>query len=56
MAATAVPARPQHRPTEIDRLQRHTLILLACTQIAGGIGVATGVAVGALLAADMAGT
>jgi MFS family permease len=56
MAATVAPVRPQHRPPEIARLQRRTLILLACTQIAGGIGVATGVAVGALLAADMAGT
>ncbi len=44
-------------PTTIDirRVQRRTLTLLSGTQIIGGIGVATGISVGALLAADMAG-
>jgi MFS family permease len=45
-------------PPEVDahRLQRRTLSLLFCTQIIGGVGVGVGLAVGALLAAAMAGT
>jgi MFS family permease len=43
-------------PVDRRRVQRHTVSLLVGTQIAGGIGVATGIAVGALLAADLAGT
>ena len=37
-------------------VQRRTLFLLVCTQMIGGIGVAIGLSVGALLAAEMAGT
>ncbi|GAA1544488.1 MFS transporter [Dactylosporangium maewongense] len=36
-------------------LQRRTLGLLVSTQVIGGLGVASGVSIGALLAADMAG-
>lgn len=36
-------------------LQRRTLMLLCATQIIGGVGVAVGISVGALLAADMGG-
>jgi MFS family permease len=38
------------------RVQRRTLVLLFTTQIIGGVGVAIGIAVGALLAARMGGT
>ncbi len=41
---------------DIARVQRRTLRLLVSTQILGGIGVATGLTVGALLAASLAGT
>lgn len=41
--------------TGTAQIQRRTLRLLFSTQIIGGVGVAVGVAVGALLAADMAG-
>jgi MFS family permease len=37
-------------------VQRHTLRLLFCTQIIGGVGVAIGISVGALLAAELGGT
>jgi MFS family permease len=40
----------------VDRLQARTLRLLFCTQILGGMGVAIGVSVGALLAARLGGT
>jgi MFS family permease len=45
-------------PAELDvaAVQRRTLRLLFSTQIIGGVGVAVGMSVGALLAADMAGT
>jgi MFS family permease len=36
-------------------LQRRTLGLLVCTQVVGGLGVASGVSIGALLASEMAG-
>jgi MFS family permease len=42
-------------PDDLVRLQRRTLGLLFCTQVIGGVGVAIGLSVGALLAADMAG-
>lgn len=45
------PARP-----DIARIQRRTVRLLVATQIIGGVGVTIGVAVGALLAARIAGT
>ncbi|MER5334079.1 MFS transporter [Micromonospora sp. NPDC002717] len=41
---------------DVTPIQRRTLRLLFVTQIVGGIGVTVGVAVGALLAADIAGT
>ncbi|MCW2640088.1 MAG: tetracycline resistance protein [Dactylosporangium sp.] len=41
---------------DVPRLQRRTLSLLFVTQMTGGIGVATGISVGALLAAAMGGT
>ncbi|MEH0974139.1 MFS transporter [Micromonospora sp. CPCC 205546] len=41
---------------DVAPIQRRTLRLLFVTQIVGGIGVTIGVAVGALLAADVAGT
>jgi MFS family permease len=46
---------PQPTAVDIRRVQRRTLTLLSCTQIIGGIGVATGISVGALLAAEMGG-
>ncbi|WKU04768.1 MFS transporter [Micromonospora sp. HUAS LYJ1] len=46
-----VPARPDVAP-----IQRRTLRLLFATQIVGGVGVAIGISVGALLAARVAGT
>ncbi|WP_033344746.1 MFS transporter [Catenuloplanes japonicus] len=39
----------------VARVQRRVLLLLAATQIIGGIGVAIGITVGALLSARMAG-
>ncbi|MGN9776701.1 MFS transporter [Micromonospora sp. H33] len=48
---TPAPARPDVAP-----IQRRTLRLLFGTQIIGGIGVTIGIAVGALLAARVAGT
>ncbi|MDG4792391.1 MFS transporter [Micromonospora sp. WMMD1082] len=48
---TPVPAHPDVAP-----IQRRTLRLLLTTQIVGGIGVTIGIAVGALLAAEIAGT
>ncbi|GIJ77137.1 Predicted arabinose efflux permease, MFS family [Micromonospora phaseoli] len=48
---TALPARPDVAP-----IQRRTLRLLFTTQVIGGIGVTIGIAVGALLAAELAGT
>ncbi|GIJ11321.1 MFS transporter [Micromonospora andamanensis] len=41
---------------EVAPIQRRTLRLLFTTQIVGGIGVTIGIAVGALLAAEIAGT
>lgn len=40
---------------DLVRVQRRTLGLLFCTQVIGGVGVAIGLSVGALLAADLAG-
>ncbi len=42
--------------TDVARVQRRTLIVLMLSQVIGGIGVAIGIAVGALLAARMGGT
>jgi MFS family permease len=41
---------------DVRAAQRRTLTLLVTTQVLGGIGVAIGVAVGTLLAAELAGT
>ncbi|MFY1684469.1 MFS transporter [Micromonospora sp. WMMD730] len=46
-----VPARP-----DVASIQRRTLRLLVATQTIGGVGVAIGISVGALLAARVAGT
>src|SRR5262245_28586973 len=50
-AGVAVP----NDPAAVRRLQRRTLGVLAATQVIGGAGIAGGIAVGALLAARMAG-
>jgi MFS family permease len=42
--------------TDRHRIQRRTLLVLVVTQVIGGVGVAIGIAVGGLLAADMGGT
>ncbi|MFV2100272.1 MFS transporter [Micromonospora sp. LOL_024] len=47
---TPVPTHPEVAP-----IQRRTLRLLFTTQVIGGIGVTIGIAVGALLAAELAG-
>jgi MFS family permease len=44
------------RTVDIPAVQRRTVSLLFLTQIVGGVGVAIGIAVGALLAAAMGGT
>jgi MFS family permease len=41
---------------DVSRVQRRSLALLVCTQTIGGIGVAIGITVGALLAADLGGS
>jgi MFS family permease len=46
---------PTVTPVDTARIQRRTLSLLFMTQIVGGVGVAIGIAVGALLAAVMGG-
>ncbi|MFY1701052.1 MFS transporter [Micromonospora sp. WMMA1923] len=53
LTTTGLP--PRVRP-DVAGIQWRTLRLLFVTQIIGGIGVTIGVAVGALLAADLAGT
>ena len=42
-------------PRDLPRLQRRTVRVLAAAQVLAGIGVASGIAVGALLAADLVG-
>jgi MFS family permease len=44
------------QPVDLVQVQRRTLRLLFATQIVSGIGIAIGASVGALLAADLAGT
>ncbi|RIV40817.1 MFS transporter [Micromonospora radicis] len=51
LTTTTAPAPPDRAP-----IQRRSLRLLFTTQIIGGIGVTIGIAVGALLAAEIAGT
>ncbi len=52
---TIVEQATQQRP-DLRRLQRRTLTVLILSQMIGGIGIAIGIAVGALLAARMGGT
>ncbi|TCB96259.1 MFS transporter [Micromonospora zingiberis] len=47
---------PASAPAGVAPIQRRTLRLLFSTQIIGGIGVTIGIAVGGLLAAEIAGT
>jgi MFS family permease len=42
-------------PSELARLQRRTLIVVAASQVMGGAGLAAGITVGALLAQEMLG-
>ncbi|MEU4556261.1 MFS transporter [Micromonospora violae] len=55
MASHLTAPRTAARP-DVTSIQRRTLRLLFTTQIIGGIGVTIGIAVGALLAARIAGT
>ena len=41
---------------DLRRLQRRTLTVLAAAQVAGGIGVAIGVALGSLIVAELSGS
>lgn len=57
--AVSVLTRSAHTATStgtVGAVQRRTLTLLVGTQIIGGVGVAIGITVGALLAASLAGT
>jgi MFS family permease len=54
-AAAPAGTRPAAPGYDLARVQRRTLGLLFCTQVIGGVGVAIGLSVGALLAADLAG-
>ncbi|MEU6543492.1 MFS transporter [Streptomyces sp. NPDC046859] len=49
---TAVPATPQ----DLEALRRRTSAVLIATQILGGLGVATGIALAAVLAKEVSGT
>lgn len=42
--------------TDLDRLQRRTVAVLATAQVLGGLGIGAAVSVGALLAADVSGS
>ncbi|MCZ7439062.1 MFS transporter [Micromonospora sp. WMMC241] len=54
--ATDLTAPAPPRQSDVAGIQRRTLRLLFLTQIVGGVGVAIGISVGALLAARVAGT
>ncbi|WP_425517126.1 MFS transporter [Miltoncostaea marina] len=54
MAGVPAPARPT-APHDAARVQRRTLTALVAAQVLGGVGLAAGVAVGALLARDLLG-
>ena len=41
---------------DVSRIQHRTIRVLVLTQVVGGVGVAIGISVGALLAASMGGT
>ena len=47
---------PARADVDVSQVQRRTLRVLMASQVIGGIGVAIGIAVGALLAARMGGT
>jgi MFS family permease len=51
-------AEPADRPGRepVDRVQRRTIAVLAASQVLGGIGVATGVAVSSLIASELSGS
>ena len=51
MTATISPALDT---STVGAIQRRIVLVLAAAQVLGGVGVATGAAVGALLVADMA--
>lgn len=53
--AAPVTTAPPAVPPDVAAVQRRTLTLLFCTQIIGGVGVAIGIAVGAVLAKELAG-
>jgi MFS family permease len=53
---TAVVSPVTDRALEAARVQRRTLRVLIASQVVGGVGVAIGIAVGALLSARMGGT
>jgi MFS family permease len=55
MSTTSVAVSAAAAP-EVRRVQRRTLAVLVMTQVIGGVGVAIGISVGALLAAAMGGT
>ena len=43
-------------PTAVDRVQRRVVRLLSITQVLGGIGVGSGIAVSGLIAEDVSGS
>src|SRR4029078_344999 len=47
------PTSPAPDTSTLGAIQRRIVLVLAAAQVLGGVGVATGAAVGALLAADM---
>jgi MFS family permease len=49
-------AHPVVPLTAVDRVQQRTLRLLAASQVLGGIGVGSGIAVGGLIAEDVSGS
>ena len=51
--ATASAPAPDLATTDTSAVQRRVLVVLAAAQVFGGVGVAAGAAVGALLAADL---
>ncbi|WP_265520308.1 MFS transporter [Oerskovia flava] len=48
--------KPGDRAVPVDRVQRRTIAVLAASQVLGGIGVATGVAVASLIASELSGS
>ena len=56
MSAPAPALTDQAKEAERARVQRRTLRLLFCTQVAGGVGTTIGISFGSLLVAHMGGT